>query len=69
MNDVDYTAAKTVIKAQGGFVDSTFNEVNITNDEAHVAGTGDFKTGTRKITADVIHVSDKWKVKSLTIAP
>ena len=69
MNDVDYTAAKKVIKAQGGFVDSTFNEVNITNDEAHVAGTGDFKTGTRKITADVIHVSDKWKVKSLTIAP
>jgi hypothetical protein len=69
MSDPDFEAAKTLIKAQGGFTDSTFNQVNIVNNEAHVAGTGDFKTGIRQITADVVKVGDTWKVKSLSITP
>lgn len=69
MNDADYDAAKALIKAQGGFVDSTFSNVQIINNDAHVAGTGDFKAGTRNITADVVKIDGKWKVKSLTISP
>ena len=51
LSDADFEAAKTLIKAQGGFTDSTFNNVNITNDDAQVSGTGDFKTGTRQVSA------------------
>jgi hypothetical protein len=67
MSEADFIAAKAFIKAEGGFTDSTFNEVNITNNEAHVVGTGDFKTGTRRIEANVVKIGDQWKVKSLTI--
>jgi hypothetical protein len=69
MNDEDFAAAKAMIKAKGGFVDSTFNQVNITNNDAHVSGTGEFKTGNRTITADVVKIDEKWKVKSLSITP
>jgi hypothetical protein len=69
MNEADFTAARTLIKAQGGFVDSTFNEVDLTNDEGHVSGSGEFKGGTRQISGDVVKIDGKWKVKSLTIMP
>lgn len=69
MSDADFEAAKILVKAQGGFTDSTFNNVNITNNNAHVSGTGDFKTGTRQMSADMVEVGGKWKVKSLTIMP
>jgi len=69
MSDADFEAAKVLIKAQGGFTDSTFNNVNITNNNAHVSGIGDFKTGTRQISVDVVEVDGKWKVKSLSITP
>lgn len=69
MNDADLAAAKAAIKAQGGFVDSTFNGINVENGDTKVSGTGDFKTGTRTISAEVVKIGDKWKVKSLTINP
>jgi hypothetical protein len=69
MSDADFDAAKILIKAQGGFTDSTFNNVNITNNNAHVSGTGDFKTGTRQMSADMVEVGGKWKIKSLSITP
>lgn len=69
MNDAEFAAAKTLIKAQGGFIDSTFNDVDITNNDAHVSETGEFKAGTRSITADLEKIGDQWKVKSLSITP
>jgi hypothetical protein len=69
MNDTEFTVAKALIKAQGGFIDSTFSQVNIVNNDARVSGSGSFKTGNRTITADMVKIGDQWKVKSLSITP
>jgi hypothetical protein len=69
MSDADYDAAKVKILAEGGFVDSTFNGVEISNDSGHVTGTARFKARTLNVKADLTKVADGWRVTSIDMTP
>ena len=69
LSDADYTAATAKIKAQAGFIDSTFNGVEINNDTAHVSGTAQFKAGTQNVKADLTKTGDVWRVTSIDMTP
>ena len=69
LNDADYAAATAKIKAQAGFIDSTFNGVEITNDTAHISGTAQFKVGIMNVKADLTKTADVWRVTSIDMTP
>jgi len=69
LSDADYAAATAKIKAQAGFIDSTFNSVEVNNDTAHVSGTAQFKAGTLNAKADLKKTGDAWRVTSIDFAP
>ena len=69
LSDADYDAAKVKILAEGGFVDSTFNGVEISNDTGHVSGTVRFKARTMNVKADLTKAADGWRVTSIEMTP
>jgi hypothetical protein len=70
MSDEDLLKAKTLIQAQGGFIDSTFNNVQINEGgSGHVSGTAQFKGHMMHVQADLMDTPDGWKVASIEIVP
>jgi hypothetical protein len=70
LSAADYDAAKTLILAQGGFVDSTFNSVQINEGGGgHVSGTVRFKARTMRVNADLTDSAEGWRVTSIEMLP
>ena len=68
MSDEDLQKAKTLIQAQGGFIDSTFNNVQMNEGGGgHVSGTAQFKGHIMHVQADLMDTRDGWKVTSIEI--
>ncbi len=70
LSDDELKAAETIIRAQGDFIDTTFNNININEGgSGHVEGTAQFKKGSLHIRADLTNASEGWKITSIELLP
>jgi hypothetical protein len=70
MSDADLASAKTMIQAQGGFVDTTFNNLSMNEGgSGHVSGTAQFKVRTLRVSADLSDGPEGWRVTSIELLP
>src|SRR5207253_1284894 len=54
-----------LLHAQGTFIDTTFTNTNITNNDAKVSGTAKYSNATINVDVDLTKEGDVWKVTNL----
>lgn len=69
LSDDDLRDDAALISSHGTFVDTTFNNVNISNSDANVSGTAAFNTGTIPARARLTYSGGAWRVTHIELGP